>query len=92
VLSLYWFNELAMKQKRLPKSLLPFIALFSLLAFLFVNLHGDLPLQNASNIQTLTQSKLENESDEKDYDVKIPDVGFLGKVLDIAQKLLPVAH
>ena len=89
---MYRFNEIAMKQKRLHKSLLPIIALFSLLAFLFVNLHADLPQQNANNVPTLTQSKLEDESAEKGYDVKIPDISFLGRVLDIAQKLLPVAH
>lgn len=89
---MYWFNVLAMKQKRLPRFFLPFIAVFSIGAFLFVNLHADFSLQHTSTLPDLSQSKIENETGNKDYDVQVPDISILGRALDIAQKLLPVAH
>ncbi len=81
-----------MKQKRLPKSLLPFVAVVSMTAFLFVNVHSGNSTQNVLSASEIAPAQVEHEEDEKAYEVKVPDISLLGRVLDIAQKLLPVAH
>ncbi len=81
-----------MNQKRLPKFLLPFIAVISATAFLFVNVHSGNSIQNPCLPTEITASQIEHCEDKKDYDVQVPDISLLSRVVDIVQKLLPVAH
>lgn len=81
-----------MKRKSLPKSLFLIATVFSLTAFLFVNVHANLTIPH----QVCTQSNMEQPQvkdcdDTESQDVKIPDVTVLGRVVELAQKFLPVA-
>jgi hypothetical protein len=81
-----------MKQKRLPKYFFPFITVVSMTAFLFVNVHSGNSTQKNLFTSEIAPAQVEHDEDEKAYEVKVPDISLLGRVLDIAQKLLPVAH
>jgi len=82
-----------MKRKSLPKSLFLFVAVFSLSAFVFVNVHANLTIPNQVCAQTnLEQPQVKDCDDTEDQDVKIPDVSVLGRVFELAQKFLPVAN
>jgi hypothetical protein len=81
-----------MEKKQLPKSFYFIAAAFSLTAFLFVNLHAGLSIGNKLPGSELAQSKVEEGAPQKDYDVPVPDVTVLGKVFELAEKLLPLAR
>lgn len=81
-----------MEKKQLPKSFYLIIAAFSFTAFLFVNLHAGFNLGNNTPGLERTQAKVEEDATQKQYDVPVPDVTVLGKVFDLAEKLLPLAH
>jgi len=78
-----------MKQSRHSKSIFLSIATFSLAAFLFVNLHAGLtiPSQTVPG-SALTQSKVE-EPDNNAYDLPLPDVTVLGRLMELVDRLLP---
>ncbi|MEI6411777.1 MAG: hypothetical protein WCR52_20465 [Bacteroidota bacterium] len=81
-----------MEKKQLPKSYYFIAAAFSLSAFLFVNIHAELNIGNSIPGSELAQPKVEDSSPQKDYDVPAPDVTVLGKVFELAEKLLPLAR
>ena len=82
-----------MKRKPLPKSLFLFVAIFSLTAFIFVNVHANLTMSNQTCMQTMMEQPQVHDRDEtEDRDVKIPDVTVLSRLLELAQKFLPVAN
>ena len=81
-----------MKQIPLPKFFLLAVAAFSLAAFLFVNLHAGLCNSNTPSNQTLTQPKVENAEEPESYDLPLPDVTVLGRLVDLAQRFIPTAH
>lgn len=81
-----------MKRKLLPKSLFLAFAVFSLSAFAFVNLHANLTLPQQSCSQTLVEQPQVQECDEETSKTPLPDVTVLGRVLELAQKFLPVAN
>ena len=77
-----------MKQKYTVKSLLVAASIFSLFAFLFVNIHSNSREKKGCVAKSeLVQSKLEAE-EENDRKIVVPDVTILGRVLEIAQKLI----
>ena len=82
-----------MKRKSLPKSLFLFAIIFSLTSFVFVNVHANLTLSQQTCMQTMMgQTKVQDCDDAEARDVKIPDVAVLGRLLELAQKFLPVAN
>ncbi|MBU6342561.1 MAG: hypothetical protein KGS48_13790 [Bacteroidetes bacterium] len=82
-----------MKQKRLPKSFFLLLATVSISSFVFVNMHADIQFQANAKLSQVAEQKMEKETDdEKNYDLQIPNAGVLGRVLDVAQKLLDVAR
>jgi len=81
-----------MEKKQLPKSFYFIAAAFSLSAFLLVNVHAGLTIGNNLTGSELAQSKVEDGGTQKDYDVPVPDVTVLGKLFELAEKLLPLAH
>lgn len=79
-----------MEQKNTKRNLLVFLALFSLFAFVAVNMHashGQI-LGNAPKTEKQIDSKMENPEQQ---DVKMPEISTLGKVLSVAQKLLSLS-
>jgi hypothetical protein len=82
-----------MKRKSLPKSLFLIAAIFSLTAFIFVNVHANLTIpQQGCTKANMEQPQLKDCDDTEDQNVKIPDVTVLGRLLELAQKFLPVAN
>jgi hypothetical protein len=77
-----------MKQKTLPKSFIFGIASFSLAAFLFVNVHAGLNLQQITPGGDLSQPKVETSDDQRDDNVRVPDVTVLGRVLFLAHRFM----
>jgi len=79
-----------MEQKHLPKSLFLTIAIFSLFAFIAVNLHASMTAPAQSNLKKeLLQTKVEDEAEQEDRNLAIPDVTVLGRLFELAQRLLP---
>lgn len=82
-----------MKRNSLPKSLFLFAAVFSLSAFVFVNVHANLTIPRQMHAPaSLEQAQVKEGDDTEEQDVKIPDVSVLGRVFELAQKFLPVAN
>ncbi len=83
-----------MKRKSLPKSLFLIAAVFSLTAFLFVNVHANLtiPQQQVCTQTGLEQPQVKECNDTDEQEVKLPDVSILGRVLELALKFIPVAN
>ena len=82
-----------MKRKSLPKSLFLIAAVFSLTAFIFVNVHANLTVVQQGCTQTkMEQPQVKECDDTEDQDVKIPDVTVLSRLFELAQKFLPVAN
>ncbi len=80
-----------MKRKQLPKSLFLLIAVFSFSSFVFVNLHANRNDENACSQTKLEQPKMEECDNGKSREIPVPDVTMLGRLLDLAQKLIEVA-
>lgn len=82
-----------MKRKSLPKSLFLATAIFSLTAFLFVNVHANLtvPVQVRTEV-TLDQQAQVKDGESEEQDVKIPDVSALGRLFELAKTLISVAN
>jgi hypothetical protein len=82
-----------MKRKSLPKSLFVLAAVFSLTAFLFVNVHANLTIpQQICTQTTLDQPQVQECEEAENQEVKIPDISVLGRVIDLAQRFLPITH
>lgn len=82
-----------MKRQSLLKSFFLFASVFSLTAFIFVNVHANLTIpQEGCTKTTMEQPQVKECDDTEDQDVKIPDVTVLGRLLELAQKFLPVAN
>lgn len=77
-----------MKQKPTFKSLLVVASIFSLSAFAIVNLHAtlgvDKPVINAGFVPT----HIEEDEDDNERVMTVPDVTILGRLWEIAQKLI----
>ncbi|MCW5921866.1 MAG: hypothetical protein KIS77_05940 [Saprospiraceae bacterium] len=82
-----------MKQNSLPKSLILAAAVFSLTAFVFVNVHANLTIPGEVCKQTRTEQPQQvKECDDADsQELKLPNVTVLGRLLGLAQKLIPIA-
>ncbi len=79
-----------MKQEKLPKSLFLTIAIFSLFAFVAVNLHASLATPVQGHVkQELPQPRVEETAEQTNRGLAIPDVTVLGRLFDLAQRLLP---
>ena len=76
-----------MKQKPTFKTLLVVASIFSLFAFVFVNIHSSFVVQKPMLNTTFVQSQIE-EDEESGGKITVPDVTILGRLLDIAQKLV----
>ena len=82
-----------MKRKSQPKSIFLIAAIFSLTSFIFVNVHANLTSPQGICSQTkIGQPQVKECDDSEEQDVQIPDVTVLGRVLELAQKFLPVAN
>lgn len=83
-----------MKRKSLPKLLFLSVAIFSLTAFLFVNVHANLTIPG----QVLAQAKMEQQAQVKEageaeeQEVQIPNVSALGRLFELAKKFISVAN
>lgn len=81
-----------MKRNSLPKSLILAAAVFSLTAFVFVNVHANLTMPGEVCKQTRTEQPQVKECDDADaQELKLPNMTVLGRLLGLAQKLIPIA-
>ncbi|MBX2892636.1 MAG: hypothetical protein KF734_17035 [Saprospiraceae bacterium] len=81
-----------MKRNSLPKSLILAAAVFSLTAFVFVNMHAHLTMPGEVCKQTRTEQPQVKECDDADaQELKLPNMTVLGRLLGLAQKLIPIA-
>lgn len=76
-----------MKQKPTFKSILLVASLFSLSAFIFVNWNSNSSLSQIENKAKIVQTQLE-DNDEDQSNVPVPDVTVLGRLWDMAQKII----
>jgi hypothetical protein len=67
-------------------------AIFSLSAFLFVNVHAGFFVQKPQINQVFDQTQLEEVAQAEDGKLTVPDVTVLGSLLEIAQKLITQQH
>lgn len=82
-----------MKRNSLPKSFFLIAVVFSLTAFIFVNVHANLTIPQQVCTQTkMEQAQVKDCEDTDTQEMKIPDVTVLGRILELAQKFLPVAN
>jgi hypothetical protein len=81
---------ITMKKEFLPKQLLFVAAIVSLLAFAFVNLHANGTKSAVAQRAGLAQTKVEEpkERDQEIAEIKMPNLTLLGRVWEIAQRLL----
>jgi hypothetical protein len=74
-----------MKNKTLPRSFFFAAAIFSLAAFLFVNVHAGLTVNQVLPAAELAQPKVEEHND---HTIRLPDGTVIGRVLDLAHRLI----
>lgn len=79
-------NTIAMKQKPTFKSLLVVASIFSLFAFIFVN--GQAGFGEKRQILDTAFVQTQIEEAESEGKLAVPDVTVLGRLLEIAQKLI----
>lgn len=85
-------NDKAMKRSLTFKSLLTTVSLLSLFAFAFVNFRtNSTSAQPFSKIE-MAQNQVENEEASGSGKISVPDVSVLGRVWEIAQRLLDRAN
>jgi hypothetical protein len=79
-----------MKKELLPKQLLFAAAIASLLAFISVNLHASCAKAQVVERAGLVQAKVEQtrEQEQEMAEIKVPNLTVLGRVWEIAQRLL----
>jgi len=76
-----------MKQKRTLKSLLVIASIFSLFAFLFVNIDAKFGSKGKSLVKSeFAQTQLEEDAEEGK--IAVPGFTMLGRLWDVAQKLI----
>lgn len=81
-----------MKRKLTFKSLFLSAAVCSFLAFAFVNIKAQsAPAQSFTKIE-LAQSQVEAEDAAESREIKVPNVSVLGRLWDIAQRLMDRAN
>ncbi len=76
-----------MKQKPTFKSLLVVASLISLSAFVFVNVHSSFAVTKPIFNATFVQSQVE-EPEDNEAAIAVPDVTVLGRLFEIAQKVI----
>jgi len=84
-----------MKRNLPAKSLFLSVVIFSLSAFVFVNLHASLtvPQQGCEQQVQLEHPQVKEESDDAEpREIPVPDVTVIGRLVELAQKFLPVAN
>ncbi|MFN0034457.1 MAG: hypothetical protein ACKVUS_05270 [Saprospiraceae bacterium] len=81
-----------MKRKHTFKSLLITASLLSLFAFAFVNLHANSALKGSVSKIERTQHEVESEEAGETREIPVPDVTVLGRLWEIAQRLLDRAN
>ena len=80
-----------MKQKPTFKTLLVVASFVSLSAFVFVNVHSNFTIQKPVISSEFVQPQLEENEDDQ-AGIAVPDVTVLGRLWEIAQKLLDRKH
>lgn len=88
------FKSSAMKRNLTTKSFVSFVIAFSLSAFVFVNLHASLtvPQQNCTPEQ-MGQVQIKEECDDTETrEIPVPDVTAISRLIELAQKLLPLTN
>lgn len=76
-----------MKQKQTFKTLLVIASIFSLFAFLFVNIDAKFGTKGKSLVKSeFVQTHLEENADERK--IGVPGFTMLGRLWDVAQKLI----
>ncbi len=81
-----------MKQEHTFKSLLVTASILSLFAFAFVNFRtNSTSVQPFSTIE-LAQNQVESEDESESTKIPVPDVSVLGRVWELAQRLLDKAN
>lgn len=85
-------TEQAMKREITFKSLLIAASLFSLLAFVFVNLRSNPSFFATIHPLTMAQNQVETEEATESTKIAVPDVTVLGRLWDITQRLLERAN
>ena len=81
-----------MKQNVTFKSVLITASFLSLLAFAFVNLRPNTTLPHAFTKIEMAQTKVESEESNESREIHVPNVSVLGRLWDIAQRLMYKAH
>ncbi|MDO8365273.1 MAG: hypothetical protein Q7T20_00660 [Saprospiraceae bacterium] len=81
-----------MKRSLTFKSVLATTSLVSLFAFAFVNIRADSTLTPVYSKMEMTQNQVETEEDADSRKIPVPDVSVIGRVWDIAQRLLDKAN
>jgi len=81
-----------MKRSLTFKSLLISASLLSLFAFAFVNLRTNSTLAQPFSKIEMAQSQVESEEANESGKITVPDVSVLGRVWEIAQRLLDRAN
>lgn len=80
-----------MKQKPTFKSLLLIASIFSLFAFVFVNVHSSFGVKKQALNTEFVATQMEEEEDSG-REIAVPDITVLGRLWDIAQKLIERHH
>jgi len=81
-----------MKQARTFKSILVIVSFLSLLAFMFVNLHANSSLKHPFSTSIMPQNELQSEETADSGKIPVADLSVLGRVWEIAQRLLDKAN
>jgi hypothetical protein len=78
-----------MKQKQLSRYIIAGILAFSLFSAIYVNLDAAQPesAKNATNTQQATEAVIVEEENQN-RNLPIPDVTAIGRILDLAQRLV----
>lgn len=85
-------NDKAMKRTITFKSLLITASILSLFAFAFVNLRVTTGVSQPFASIQLPQNQIESEDAAQSQDMTVPNVTVLGRVWEIAQRLLDNAN
>ncbi|MCC7465691.1 MAG: hypothetical protein IT261_05450 [Saprospiraceae bacterium] len=81
-----------MKRTNTFKTILVCSSFLSICAFAFVNLQSNASLSSPLSAFSITRNQLESEEAEESRELSVPDVTVIGRVYDIAKRLLERSH
>ena len=81
-----------MKRNLTSRSIILFCCAVSLSAFLFVNLHASLSLNDKLPLAYVPTAQVQTNGGDEDRSGKLPDLSIIGKLLLFVERVIPFSR